>query len=116
MGYNVDQYGSQRGGYGPGSMDPYSMQGYQAGMSGFSTGDDDQQHGKGKSKGGSSRSSFGNNPNMQQFQQAPQQGAQSQQQSFGLQGGVSDASHAPGTTNAGGWSNPSWGGPSWQGT
>lgn len=126
MGYNVDHF-NQRGGYGPGSIDPYTMpqnsSGYQGAIGhssgGFSAQDDgDQsQHGKGKAKGARvNNTSFGGNPTMQQFQQQgppQQQGAQSAQQPFGLQGGVSDVSTAPGATS--GWSNPSWGGPSWQG-
>jgi len=127
MAYNIDHF-NQRAGYGPGSMDPYTMQqtsaGYQSGVGhssgGFSSQDDNEQqlqHNKGKTKSGSSRGSnsgFGGNPNMQQFQQQvpPQQQAQAQQQQpFGFQ---SDSSSGAGASNAG-WSNQSWVAPSWQG-
>lgn len=101
MGYNDF---NQRGGYGHGTMDPYMQNsgGYQ---SNFSNQDDGQQIGKGKAKGGNNRN-FGSNPNMQQYQQGPQGGNQSQQQNFGLQGaGVSDPS---GGTNGLNYQN--WGG------
>jgi len=116
MGYDINHFNQQRGGYGPGNMDPYGMQssGYQSGAGGFANQDEDQQHVKGKGKSGNNRNFSGSNPNVQQYSQAPQQQGgqtQDQQQPFGL----SDVGHAPGATS-GGWSNPNWGQPSWQGS
>ena len=130
MGYSVDQFGN-RGGYVPGSMDPYNMQqsntGYQSSnghsAGGFNQDDSDHQlaHSKGKSKGGNSRVNntgfVTGNPNVQQYQQIPpQQVGQSQQQGFGFQGGASETSSGVSAgTSSNGWSNQGWAGSTWQG-
>lgn len=125
MGYGVDQF--NRGGYGPGNMDPYSMQhnnsgygqsgGQHFGSGGFNQDDHDHQlpH-KGKSKGSHRGNNGGfSNSNIQQYQQVPPQ-QEGQQQSLGFQGNQSDSTGAGGGSNNAGWgTNQGWGGSSWQG-
>jgi hypothetical protein len=103
MGYG-DHF-NQRGGYGPGMADPYSMQqGSASYQSGGNFQDDDQQKGK---KGGRGNNSLQGPP--------PNLGGQ---QGFGLQGQASEST--PPSTTSGGWSNQAgWSGsgaPSWQGS
>lgn len=115
MGYNVDHFGN-RGGYGPGNMDPYGMQqqGGSYGQSGLHSFQNDDDHHKGGKKGGRN-----NGSNLQQFQQQHQQ-----QQPFGLQGGAdSNTTSNAGGSGGGGWSNQNaggWGGGGgpggWQGS
>ena len=105
MGYG--EHFNQRGGYATqGNVDPY-MQQNSAYQSGFSNQDEDQQLSKGKGKG-NNRNNFTNNQSMHQYQQGgPQQGGQSQQQQFGLQG-ASESSHTTGGSN-GGLTYQNWG-------
>jgi len=105
-GYGGQPYGmGYNGGYGPGNMDPYSMQQGAGGNFQSHSFPNDENHHKGGKRGGSGRS------NGFQQQHAQQLGGQ-QQQSFGLQGGDTN------TNNNAGWSNQAggWGGPSWPGS
>jgi len=107
-GYGGQPYGmGYNQGYGPGNMDPYSMQqGAGNNFQSHSFQNDDNHH-KGGKRGGSRNNGF-----QQQQQHAQQQLGGQQQQSFGLQGGDTN------TNNNAGWSNQAngWGGPSWPGS
>ena len=102
MAYSVDHFSQRGAGYGP-NIDPYSMQqgsAYQSNThsGGYSSQEDADQLQQ-LHKGGKPR------------QQS------SQQQSYGLQGSVSDSSNANSNNAAGGggWNNPRWVATNWQG-
>jgi hypothetical protein len=101
MGYN-DHF-NQRGGYVPGTMDPYGMpQGGNSFAQSHTFQSEDDQQKSAKKGGGRNNGSF-QQPHVHQIG--------GQQQSFGLQGDSNANSNA-------GWSNQAggWGGPSWQGS
>lgn len=102
MAYSVDHFSQRGAGYGP-NIDPYSM-----------------QQGNAAYQSNTHSGGYSSQEDADQLQQLHKGGKprqqNSQQQSYGLQGSVSDSSNAnSNNAAAGGWNNPRWVATNWQG-